>query len=448
MPSHPFDYKFQADVFSTPECTAIFAEKAKFQSWLDFEAALAESQAELGIIPNSAAIKIRAKAKVKFLNLDEVKEEYTKNRNSLVPILRSFRKICGKAGEYVHYGATTQDALDTAQVMAIRDTLLIVRRDTRRILDLLVNLAKKYRSQAMIGRSHSQQATPITFGLKIAVWLTEINRHIIRLDSLQNRVLLGQLSGAVGTMSALGEHGQEIARLTMSKLGLSASISPWHTARDNMAEVGCCLAMLCATAAKIANEIFQLGKSEILELRESAPSGKSAGSSTMPHKRNPVICERIAAINSHVRPLAGILLEGMIHENERDPRALWSEWLAMPQICIYSTAILNYLLEVIDNLEVLPGQMLKNLNLYGEMILSEWLMFKLAKAIGKLNAQEKLGSLIRQANNSDKTLKDLLAADTEISPHLSQEDLDNLDHPEKFVGISLQIVDDVLREIS
>ncbi len=447
MSSHPFDYNFQANVFSTPECTAIFSEKAKFQSWLDFEAALAESQAELGIIPKSAAQEIRAKAKVEFLDLNEIKEEYTKNRNSLVPVLKSLRKACGQAGEFVHYGATTQDAIDTGQVMAIKDTLLIARRDSRRILDLLIDMAKDYRSQAMIGRSHSQQATPITFGLKIAVWLTEINRHIIRLDSLQSRVLQGQLSGAVGTMSALGEQGREIARLTMAKLGLSASVAPWHTSRDNMAEAGCCFAMLCATAAKIANEIFQLGKSEILELRESAPSGKSAGSSTMPHKQNPVICERIAAINSHVRPLAGVLLEGMIHENERDPRALWSEWLAMPQICIYSTAILNYLIEVIENLAVLPGQMQKNLNLYGELILSEWLMFKLAKAIGKINAQEKLSDLIREAKESGKALKELLAANADISPHLSREDLENLDHPENFVGLSLEIVDDVLREI-
>ena len=448
MPSHPFDYKLQTDVFSTPECTAIFAEKCRFQYWLDFEAALAESQAELGLIPLEAAQIIKSKANVKQLDLAITKDEYTRNRNSLVPLLKGLRQACGSAGEYVHYGATTQDTIDTGQVLAIRDSLDIVQRDAGKIKELLLALAQKYRSQAMIGRSHSQQATPITFGLKVAVWLSEINRHLARLKSLRGRILLGQLSGAVGTMSALGVHGREVAHLTMSKLGLAASTAPWHTSRDNMAEVGSCFAILSATAAKIANEVFQLGKSEILELRESAPAGKVSGSSTMPHKRNPVICERIAAINSHIRPLAGVLMEAMIHENERDPRALWSEWLAIPQICIYTTAVLNYLLEVIENLEVSPPQMLKNLNLYKNLILSEWLMFKLGKVMGKLNAQEKLGFLIKQAHDSGQSLKVLLAADEEISQHLSPNDFEDLDHPEKFTGLAVQIVDDVINEVT
>jgi len=447
MPVHPLDFTLQAHIFSTPESTAIFEETSRFQSWLDFEAALAASQAELGIIPPEAANVIKEKANITLLDLEFIKQEYSQNRNSLVPVLKALRQVCGPAGEYVHYGATTQDTLDTGQILAIKGILDIISRDIIALENLLLDMADRYRSQAMIGRTHSQQAIPITFGLKVAVWLSEIRRHIERLKSLRPRILAGQLSGAVGTMSALGEQGREVARLTMSKLGLTTATVSWHTSRDNIAETCNFFALLSATATKIANEIFQLGKTEIMELREAPPLGKFSGSSTMPHKRNPVICERIAAINSHVRALAGVTMETMLHENERDPRALWSEWLAVPQICIYTTAVLNYLLEVLQNLEVLPQGMLKNLHVHKNMILSEWLMFRLGRVMGKINAQDKLSRLIQEAESSGKSLKELLAADSEISSHLSPADLDHLDNPEKYTGLAARIVDDVIEEV-
>ncbi len=446
MPIHPFDFELQTDVFSTPRGRDIFAETSRVQNWLDFEAALALSQAELGIIPAAAATVIQDKARLTSLDMAAIADEYTRNRNSLMPVIKALRQACGPAGEFVHYGATTQDVIDSGQIIALKQVVEIIRNNLFQIEDLLLDMARRYRNQVMIGRTHSQQAAPITFGLKTAVWLSELGRHILRLEELKPRLLKGQLSGAVGAMSALGDQGRELARLTMDRLGLGVSTVSWHTSRDNIAEAACFFAMLSATATKIANEIFQLGKTEIMELRESPPSGKSAGSSTMPHKRNPVICERIAAMNSHIRSLSGVIMEAMIHENERDPRALWSEWLAVPQISVYTMTTLQYLLEILSNLEVNTAAMRKNLLCHKEMILSEWLLFRLSTVMGKAEALEALTPLIKRAGAEKLPLKELLSADPEIMGVLSPADLDNLDRPENYIGLAARIVDDVVRE--
>ncbi|MFW8601236.1 class-II fumarase/aspartase family protein [Desulfobacterota bacterium M19] len=446
MPIHPFDFKLQADVFSTPRGREIFAETSRIRNWLDFEAALALSQAELGIIPAAAARIIQNKARLDNLDLAAIAGEYTRNRNSLMPVIKALRQVCGSAGEFVHYGVTTQDVIDSGQIIALKQVLKIIKDNLFQIEDILLDMARRYRDQAMIGRTHSQQAVPITFGLKSAVWLSELGRYCQRLEELRPRLLKGQLSGAVGTMSALGEQGREVARLTMGRLGLGVSTVSWHTSRDNIAETSCFFAMLSATAAKIANEIFQLGKTEIMELRESPPKGQAAGSSTMPHKRNPVICERIAAMNSHIRSLSGVIMEAMIHEDERDPRALWSEWLAVPQISVYTMTVLQYLQEVLSNLEVNPDAMRQNLFRQKEMILSEWLLFRLSAVMGKNRAHEVLNPLVKRALAENESLKDLLSATPEIKAVLSSADLNNLDHPEKYTGLASRIVDDVIME--
>lgn len=448
MPAHPIDFDIQANTFSTPEGMAIFDEKNRFQRWLRFEAALAAAQGELGIIPPAAAATIQAKAAIEHLDLEAVRREYTTNRNSLTPIIKALRQACGGHGDYVHHGATTQDAIDTGQALELQAVLALVQRDLRQIEDRLLELAAQHRAQPMVGRTHSQQAIPITLGYKFSIWLLEINRHSERLQELSPRVLTGQLGGAVGTMAALGVHGREVAARTMSKLGLRASTAPWHTSRDTSAETGAFLAMLTSTAAKIANEVFQLGKTEIMEMREPAPAGKSAGSSTMPHKRNPVLCERIVVLSSHVRAMAQVIMEAMLHENERDPRALWSEWLAMPQICIYSLTGLHYLKAVLMELEIFPARMQANLRLQQAAIASEWLMFALSPMLGKAKAQAKISLALDQASQTGQSLARIMANDPDLADCLPRLDLTMLDHPESYVGLAPEIVDDVIREIN
>ena len=448
MPAHPIDFDIQANLFSTPEGLAIFDEKNRFQGWLDFEAALASAQGELGLIPPEAAAIIQAHASIEHLDLDAVRRDYTTNRNSLVPIVKALRQACVPYGDYVHHGATTQDAIDTGQALQLKAVFSLVQRDLRQIEDRLLELAAQHRTLPMIGRTHSQQAIPISLGLKFAVWLLEMNRHGDRLQALSSRALTGQLGGAVGTMAALGPQGREIAALTMAKLGLQTSAAPWHTARDTSAETGSFLAMLTSSAAKIANEIFQLGKTEIMELREPAAAGKSAGSSTMPHKRNPVLCQRIVVLSSHVRAMAQVLMEAMLHENERDPRALWSEWLAMPQSCIYTLAALDYLKSVLLDLEIFPDRMLANLHLQQESIASEWLMFTLSPLIGKAQAHAKISHCLDLAASSGRSLRTILAQDPELCNCLQHVDLTLLDHPETYIGLAPQIVDDVIQQIN
>ncbi|MEN8135595.1 MAG: adenylosuccinate lyase family protein [Thermodesulfobacteriota bacterium] len=448
MPAHPFDFEIQANIFSTPEMTEIFAEQQRFSRWLEFEAALAATQADLGIIPPEAAAEIVAKARLSCLDLDAMREGYQQSRNSLIPVINALRAACRNGhGEFVHYGATTQDVLDTSQIMELRDTFRIIYRDLRKIEKSLSRLARDHIATPMIGRSHGQQALPITFGLKCGVWLAEIRRHIDRVKGLMPRLLVGQLSGAVGTMAALGQQGREVAQQTLNRLGLSYSPVSWHTSRDNIAEAASLLAIIAATQEKIANEIIELGKNEIGELLEPVPAG-APSSSTMPHKRNPVICQRITVMSRQIRALSGTIIEAMTHEHERDGRAIWSEWLAMPQIAIYTGTILNYINGVISGLEVKPKNMERNLKLHGDMVLSEWLLFRLGSSIGKMKAQEIMQKLTREAPSNAKSLKECVLADGEIEALLDHDDLAFLDHPEKYIGLAENLINDLLRDIS
>jgi adenylosuccinate lyase len=448
MPVHPFDYQINPHVFSTPELEALFDEQAVFQRWLDFEAALAEAQGRRGLIPAAAAAEIKSKARLELLDLDSVRQGYGKSRNSVVPLLGGLRRACADGhGEYVHYGATTQDVLDTGQILALKKTLAIVLRDLLRLEEVCLDLARKHRSTPMAARTHGQQALPTTFGLKVAVWSAEIHRHIARVRHLQGTVCCGQLSGAVGTYAALGEQGIEVAKETMALLGLAHDPLSWHTARDRVAELASDFALLAMTLAKIANEIYQLQKTELDELREPSPSGAVA-SSTMPHKQNPVLCQRIAALSKHVRALSGTVIESMAHEHERDPRCLWAEWLAMPQICIYTGASVSSLLQVLAGLIVRPEQMLANLHRQKDLIATEWLLFRLGKLMGKNKAMEKLHKLAASAAEQQSSLKEAVLADSEIGSLFTAEELAPLDSPEQYVGSAVELVDRTVEELT
>ena len=451
MPSHPFDFEIQANIFSTPEMTAIFAEQRRFERWLEFEAALATTQAGLGIIPTEAAAEISCKAKISCLDLEAMREGYKKSRNSLMPLVKALRNACtGEHGEFVHYGATTQDVLDTGQIMELREVLRILYRDLKSLEQNLRELIDAHRTTPMIGRSHGQQALPITFGLKCSVWLAEIRRHTERLIALSPRLMVGQLSGAVGSMAALGEQGREVARQTLDRLGLAYSPVSWHTSRDNIAETANLMAMICSSLEKIANEVVELGKNEIGELREPAPAPAGAGavsSSTMPHKRNPVLSQRVGVLARQVRALAPTITEAMVHAHERDGRAIWSEWLAMPQISIYTGTALNYIKQVISGLEVVPARMKENLTLHGDMVLSEWLLFKLGASVGKMKAQEIMQELTAAARSSSRSLKECVLADDNTAALLNQDDLDFMDHPERYIGLAESLISDLLNDL-
>ena len=448
MPVHPFDYQINPHVFSTPEFEALFDEKTVFQRWLDFEAALATAQGKFGVIPAEAAQEIRDKAKLELIDLDAVRAGYARSRNSVVPLLGGLRRACSDShGEYVHYGATTQDVLDTGEILVLKETLSLLYRDLRSLERICLNLALKHRATPMAARSHGQQALPTTFGLKVTIWASEIRRHIERIQHLHSIISHGQLSGAVGTYAALGPRGLEIASETMALLGLKHRALSWHTSRDTVAELASDFSMLVMTLAKIANEIFQLQKTEIGELQEPSISGALA-SSTMPHKQNPVICQRVVALSKHVRGLAGTVMESMVHEHERDPRSLWAEWLAIPQLCIYTGNALQSMLNVIKGLTVRPERMLENLYRQKNLITTEWLLFRLSEHLGKTKSLEKLHALSAAAADMDTNLKEAVLGDADIGSMFSRDDLAPLDHPEDYTGQSVKIVDLTIAEIS
>lgn len=447
MPVHPIDFQINPNVFSTPELTAIFEEKAVFQRWLDFEAALASIQGEMGIIPKEAGDEISKTARLELLDLAAIREGYGKSRNSVVPLLGGLRKACSKKyGEFVHYGATTQDVLDTGEILSLRQSNQVIYRDLRGLEEICLDLAKRHRSTPMAARTHGQQALPTTFGLKVSIWLGEIRRHIERLKSMHTTLCQGQLGGAVGTMAALGPQAMEVSARTMKKLGLGHDPASWHTSRDRVTELSSVLSMIVMTCAKIANEIFQLQKTEIGELVEPPPSGALA-SSTMPHKRNPVLCQRIIALSKHVRALSGTVMESMLHEHERDPRSLWAEWLAIPQLCIYTGTVIHYLNNVLSGLFVNSERMQENLYRQKEMITTEWLLFQLSESIGKMRSIEKLHELTGEAAEKKVALVDLLLNDEEIGSFFNRDKLSMLDHPERYTGHAEAIVGQVLSHI-
>jgi 3-carboxy-cis,cis-muconate cycloisomerase len=446
MPCHPFDFEINANVFSTPELTEIFDEKTRYQRWLDFEAALAKAQAEIGVIPEEAAREIGKKAKLECLDLDSIREGYRHSRNSLMPLITELRKACDNSyGEYVHFGATTQDVIDTAQILECRDVVSLVYRDLRSLELGCLDLTKSHRATPIIARTHGQHALPTTLGLKTAVWACEVRRHVERLKAMSGELAFGQLSGAVGTMAALGPHAMEVGRRTLRLLGLKHRALAWHNSRDVIGELASIFCLLVATLGKIANEIFQLQKAEISELREPAPT--SVASTTMPHKRNPVICERIIVLSRQVRYMAGAIIESMAHEHERDARCLWGEWLAVPQLCIHTGAAVRYMLDVISGLEVNVDRMLTNLRVQKEMITSEWLLFRMSRTLGKMKALEKLHELSTKALNSGTSFRDALKSDPDTAAILSDEDMEYFDHPEGYIGHALEIVDLTVKEI-
>lgn len=445
MPVHPIDFELQTDFYSTPELRAVFDEKERIGRWLHFEAALAASQGELGVIPADSAARIVEMASLDKLDLEKIRDGYKTTRNSVMPVLKALRTACGAPhGGYVHHGATTQDVVDTGAMLELKQALAIILRDMQGLEASLMALAEKHRATPMIGRSHGQQAIPITFGMKVAVWLGEISRHIERLEAVSQRALFGQLGGAVGTLAAIADKAPDIKRRTMEKLGLGYSLAAWHTSRDNVAEVCSVMTMATISVAKIADEVFELGRTEFGELREPPGSPTAMSSSTMPHKRNPVLSERVVVISSHVRALLSVVMEAMMHQNERDVRSLWSEWLAVPQIALYTGTAVAYVRQIVDGLEVYPQRMLDNLHIHGDLVASEWLLFRLSDRIGKVKAQETLHQAGQMAAESHQSLVDILRTLPETASVLEDSDVQVAEHPEQYRGWAEKIVDDAI----
>lgn len=446
MASGVFDDALIGHLWSTDELRAVFSDRNRLQKWFDFEAALALEQAELGIIPRAAAQEIAAKARVENVDVEAVAAEIRRIRHPLVPALRAVERLCRDGhGEFIHFGPTTQDVLDTATVLQIREAHSIFLRDMRAIGRSLYRLAEAHKATPMAGRSHGVQALPITFGHKAAIWLSEMGRNHERLRALEARVFVGSLAGAVGTQASYGPRAPELERRLMKRLGLGAADINWQPARDRFAEYACVLAVIGGTLGRIANEIVNLEHTEIGEVFEPFSEGK-VGSSTMPHKRNPSNCEAAVSVSRALRYSAAFMLECMVVEHERDGSSWRGEWKALPESCLMAGGLLAMMNYVLSGLVVDGQRMRRNLDLLGGFLLSERVMFALSEKVGKQTAHELVYEASMRGIERGISFEHSLMRDARVSAALPPQELRRVLDPTTYIGLAPQIVDRLLAE--
>lgn len=444
MPSHVIDMIMMKNNFGTAEMREVWNDESRLQKHLDVEAALALAEAELGLIPQAAADAIAKVAKVDNMDISAIAAEVLKVKHSLVPTIKSVQKLAGSEhGEWVHYGATTQDIVDTGFMLQLKEAHQIIVRDTKAVARELAQLAEKYKTTPMAGRSHGMQGLPTTFGFKIAVVLDEFIRHLDRLKEVEARVFTGVLGGGVGTHASFGPKGPEVERLTMDKLGLQAPNICWHSSRDRSAEYAGVVGMISATLGKLANEFYNLMRTEIDELEEPFTSGK-IGSTTMPHKRNPAALEGVASLVKPVRYNVALAQECMIVEHERDAMSWRGEWVAIPENCIYVSAQLASMKAILQGLIVKPENMLRNLNALGGLLLSERVMFVLAGPMGKQTAHEVVYELCMESVEKHIPFREMLMSDERVTAVLTKEQLEEVMDPSTYLGSAPETVDVVL----
>jgi 3-carboxy-cis,cis-muconate cycloisomerase len=443
MPAHAIDSIIFKDMYGTDELRQVFSDENLLQCWLDVEAALARAEAAIGLIPAPAAAEITRQARVERLDIEAMRRSINETAHELVPLVRQLAALCeGEAGRYVHWGATTQDITDTGLMLQVKAAHTIIRGDLHRLAGALERLARRERDTLMPGRTHGQHTPPITLGFKVAIWLAEVRRHLARLDESGPRVLVGQLAGAAGTLASLGEQGLEIQRRMMAELGLGVPEIGWHPARDRLAEFVSILAMVAATMGKIAHEIILLQKSEVAELEEPYQPGK-VGSSTMPHKRNPMICEGIVAEARMARGHLATVLMGMESEHERDWTAVHLEWACVPEVAILTGGAVAHTLRVIEALRVDRERMRANIDLLGGLSLSETVMLELGAYLGRQVAHDVVYEASMAAYEQGRPLRELLLADRRVTQHLSADRLEELLNPERYTGLCGTFVDRV-----
>lgn len=443
--SHIVDSKFHGGGYANATSRRFFCDVCRLHRWLRVEAVFALAQAELGIIPESAAREIDRAASIGGLDLDEIARGIARTGHSIVPLLSALQDACpGDAREFVHYGATTQDIQDTAQSLEMRDVLDEVELRLLGLRRALRVLAHTHRGTVMVARTHSIPALPMTFGLKVAGWLDELSRHQDRLVEARERVLVAQLFGGVGTMAAFGPKALPLLDEFARQLGLSAPRVGWHVARDRVAEFVTMLAMVTATLGRIADEIRTLNRPELAEL-EVAWGAHQIGSSTMPHKRNPEQCEQVVALARLSRAHATLALEGMVVDHERDYRGTRTEWVTVADVSHFTLTALDMLTEVVVGLKVNSHVMLENANRFCEAVCTEALVFTLGNVLGKESAFRLIHELSQRSQTEGVLLRELLVCDPRVRDSgVARDELDRCFDPAAYVGQASVLVDRVI----
>ena len=436
MPILPID----TGRYGTPEMLKIFEEETRVQKLLDVEAALALAHAEAGNIPKKDAEKIASMASTKYVKVERVKVIEKEIKHDIASLVRALSEVCGPSGAYVHLGATSYDIVDTANALQLKDALDLIEKKLADLKEILQKQAAQHKKTIMIGRTHGQHALPITLGFKFAVWGYEVNRHLERLNECKKRVLVGKVSGAVGTQAGLGEHAQQIQEFVMKRLGLhAAEISTQIVQRDRYAELVCIYAMVASSLENFATEIRELQRPEIGEVFEAFEAKKQVGSSTMPHKQNPETCERVCGLARIVRSLSTPALEDMVTWHERDLTQSSAERFIFPESCILLDYMLNLMYNIIANLRVDEQRMLQNLSLTQGRAMSEAVMMALTKkGVNRQEAHELLRKLTIQSALEKRDFKQVLLRDKFVSSKLTEKEIDQALNPKNYLGTAIK----------
>jgi 3-carboxy-cis,cis-muconate cycloisomerase len=434
-------------LFGSAAMGEAFSDAARIQRMLDFEAALALAEAHCAVIPASAAPAIASKCKVDLIDTSALATATAVSLNPAIPLVKQLTVLVAKddpeAARFVHWGATSQDANDTGLVLQIRQALDVLESDLAALCRGLVQLSQKHRCTPIVGRTLMQHALPTTFGVKVAAWLDAMNRHRERFTEVRARVLVLQFGGAVGTLAALREKGLQVADALATELHLGLPAMPWHTQRDRVAEVATTLGLCTGTLGKIARDISLHMQIEIAEVFEPAGEGRG-GSSTMPHKRNPISAALVLSAATRVPGLVSTMLSAMVQEDERGLGDWHAEWETLPEIFRLTGGALHQLATIVPDLEVDTARMRRNLDATQGLIFAEGVTMAMGKHIGKSAAHTLVEVASRQARGSGKHLREVLAQNPVVTEHLTSEELDDLFAPENYLGMAEELVDRVI----
>ncbi|KZX11144.1 adenylosuccinate lyase [Methanobrevibacter filiformis] len=442
MAIHPIEFRY-----GTPEMKNIWESENKLQKMLDVESALSQAEAALEIIPQEVADEIKSKAYTKYVTLQRVNEIERETNHDIASLVKGLAEQCkGDAGEYVHFGATSNDIVDSSNSLLFKESIDVLKEKVQRLTNLILKLAKENIDNVCIGRTHGQHALPTTYGMKFALWADELHRQYERLESAQKNLCVGKMDGAVGTTAALGEVGWEIHKKVSEILNLPpAKITNQVVQRDNHVEFMMVMANISTTLDKIALEIRNLQRTEIMELGEYFDPEKQVGSSTMPHKMNPITAERICGVSRVVRSYVIAAMENNPLWHERDLTNSSSERIMFPESCILLDYILNLTIKLMDNLVFYPENIEKNLNMTNGLIMAERLMAELTrKGMGRQTAYANVRACAIRANKENKLLKNMIQEKEEVMKYLNLEDLETIMDPHTYVGSSKTIVNELL----
>ena len=444
MPVLPID----TGRYGTTEMKRVFEEETRVQKMLDVEVALAWAHAEVGNIPRKDAEKIATVASLQRVKLSRIKELESEIKHDVASIVRALAEASGSSGAYVHLGATSYDVVDTVNALQLKQALELIEEKLYGFEMIFVEKSVQYKNTLMIGRTHGQHALPITLGFKFAVWMREISRHIERIRQCKERVSVGKMTGAVGTQAGLGKNAVKIQELVMRRLGIEAAdISTQIVQRDRHGELVCVLALVASSLENFASEIRELQRPEIGELFERFEAEKQVGSSTMPHKRNPEICERICGLARIVRSLVIPALEDVTTWHERDLTQSSAERFIFPETCILTDYMLFLMSNVMASLRVDEQRMLKNIRLTEGRAMSEAVMIALVKkGMNRQEAHELLRKLTIKSETEGRHFKEILQENKTVCRKLNERELDEALNPRNYLGNVMEQIDLMVRK--